>query len=302
MKIIDGVNLNAIPTQKFKDIGISIRFQNELKDETAAARSLLALMLCDRCKVYDTKEKMTKKQDELYGAVLGTQTLGYGKSHVIEFRCKVIHPSYVTNEDSYLKNVFSFLKEIIFHPLLNEEVFEESKKVLISKSKRMIDDPSQLVISEGLKAAGTNTPLGISSLGELKHIEKLCLQDVQNAYTSMLNEDCIQVLVCGDVLEKEIFSYVKNFPFKERSQKFASYYVVSNDDEKQKKYMYKNISQSYLMMVWFTNISLLDTKYYALRLANAVLGQYSSSLLFQEVREKRSLCYTIYSNIISNSF
>ncbi len=299
MKIIDGVNLNAIPTQKFKDIGISIRFQNELKDETAAARSLLALMLCDRCKVYDTKEKMTKKQDELYGAVLGTQTLGYGKSHVIEFRCKVIHPSYVTNEDSYLKNVFSFLKEIIFHPLLNEEVFEESKKVLISQSTRMIDDPSQLVISEGLKAAGTNTPLGISSLGELKHIEKLCLQDVQNAYTSMLNEDCIQVLVCGDVLEKEIFSYVKNFPFKERSQKFASYYVVSNDDEKQKKYMYKNISQSYLMMVWFTNISLLDTKYYALRLANAVLGQYSSSLLFQEVREKRSLCYTIYSNIIS---
>ena len=100
-----------------------------------------------------------------------------GKSHVIEFRCKVIHPLYVTNEDSYLKNVFSFLKEIIFHPLLNEEVFEESKKVLISKSKRMIDDPSQLVISEGLKAAGTNTPLGISSLGELKHIEKLCLQD-----------------------------------------------------------------------------------------------------------------------------
>ena len=163
MKIIDGVNLNVIPTQKFKDIGISIRFQNELKNETAAARSLLALMLCDRCKVYDTKEKMTKKQDELYGAVLGTQTLGYGKSHVIEFRCKVIHPLYVTNEDSYLKNVFSFLKEIIFHPLLNEEVFEESKKVLISKSKRMIDDPSQLVISEGLKAAGTNTPLGISS-------------------------------------------------------------------------------------------------------------------------------------------
>ena len=53
---------------------------------------------------------MTKKQDELYGAVLGTQTLGYGKSHVIEFRCKVIHPSYVTNEDSYLKNVFSFSK------------------------------------------------------------------------------------------------------------------------------------------------------------------------------------------------
>ena len=62
MKIIDGVNLNAIPTQKFKDIGISIRFQNELKDETAAARSLLALMLCDRCKVYDTIKRKNDKE------------------------------------------------------------------------------------------------------------------------------------------------------------------------------------------------------------------------------------------------
>ena len=92
MKIIDGVNLNAIPTQKFKDIGISIRFQNELKDETAAARSLLALMLCDRCKVYDTKKNRQRNKDRIVWAVLGTQTLGYGKSHVIEFRCKVIHP------------------------------------------------------------------------------------------------------------------------------------------------------------------------------------------------------------------
>ena len=60
MEIINGVNLSVISTQKFKDIGISIRFQNELKKETSAARSLLAIMLCDRCKLYNSKEKMTK--------------------------------------------------------------------------------------------------------------------------------------------------------------------------------------------------------------------------------------------------
>lgn len=299
MEIINGVNLSVISTQKFKDIGISIRFQNELKKETSAARSLLAIMLCDRCKLYNSKEKMTKKQDELYGAVLGTQTLGYGKSHVIELRCKIIHPSYVPNGRDYLKNVFSFLKEILFEPLLNEEVFEESKKVLISKAKRMKDDPSQCVISEGLKAAGSNTPLEISSLGELRQIENLCLQDIKDAYKTMINEDRVQFLVCGDVFEEEITFYIKKFPFQIRNKIFDSYYTVSNHKEKEIKYMYKNISQSYLMMVWFTGISLLDSRFYALRLANAILGQYSSSLLFQEVREKRSLCYSIYSNLIS---
>lgn len=32
---------------------------------------------------------------------------------------------------------------------------------------------------------------------------------------------------------------------------------------------------------------------------NAMLGQYSTSLLFQNVREKNSLCYSIYSNLIA---
>ena len=52
-------------------------------------------------------------------------------------------------------------------------------------------------------------------------------------------------------------------------------------------------------MLWETNTSICDKDYYALRLANAMLGQYPTSLLFQEVREKRSLCYSIYSSLIS---
>ena len=32
---------------------------------------------------------------------------------------------------------------------------------------------------------------------------------------------------------------------------------------------------------------------------NAMLGQYSTSLLFQNVREKNSLCYSIYSSLIA---
>ena len=53
------------------------------------------------------------------------------------------------------------------------------------------------------------------------------------------------------------------------------------------------------MMTWFTNTSVVDQDYYPMRVANAMFGQYSTSLLFQEVREKRSLCYSIFSNLIS---
>ena len=157
----------------------------------------------------------------------------------------------------------------------------------------MIDDPSQLVISEGLKAAGTNTPLGISSLGELKHIENYVFRMYKMHIHLCLMKIAFRFLFVEMFWKRKYSLMLKIFHLRSRSQKFASYYVVSNDDEKQKKYMYKNISQSYLMMVWFTNISLLDTKYYALRLANAVLGQYSSSLLFRKL-EKKEVYVTLY--------
>ena len=78
MKIIEGVNLHFIKTKKFKDIGIHIRFRNQLDEKSAVTRSLLALMMSDRCKKYDSKKKMNDILDQMYGASLQAQTAGYG--------------------------------------------------------------------------------------------------------------------------------------------------------------------------------------------------------------------------------
>ena len=86
MQITNGIQVQFIPTTKFKDIGISVRFRNTLQDGKSAKRSLLALMLVDRCQKYDTKLKMSEMQDELYGATLTAQTAGFGASQIIELR------------------------------------------------------------------------------------------------------------------------------------------------------------------------------------------------------------------------
>ena len=83
MQITNGIQVQFIPTTKFKDIGISVRFRNTLQDGKSAKRSLLALMLVDRCQKYDTKLKMSEMQDELYGATLTAQTAGFGASQIL---------------------------------------------------------------------------------------------------------------------------------------------------------------------------------------------------------------------------
>lgn len=294
-----GVRIHEIQTKKFKDIGISVRFQNKLQRKNACARSLLALMLCDRSKTYDTKKKMSNQQDALYGATLNAQTAGYGASQIIEIRSKIVHPRYVKDGGTIMMEWLGFLKEILFAPLLNEEAFQESKHILLSKIERMMDDPGQYVISECLKLAGEHTYLGVSALGEKQDVEALCLDDVKKAYEQMMKDDVIDVIVCGDLTSAIVDGVKKELSFAPRSTYFDSYYAAQNDLHDQVNEEYKDISQSYIMMTWFTNTKITDEDYYPLRVANAMFGQYSTSLLFQEVREKHSLCYSIFSNLIS---
>lgn len=299
MKINEGVRLHQIKTTKFKDIALSIRFQNALEKKTACARSLLALMLCDRSQKFDTKKKMSDQQDALYGATLHAQTAGFGASQIIDIRSKVVNPRFVNDGEEMMKEWVLFMKEILFQPLLTQESFEESKHILLSKIERMMDDPGQYVISRGLKLAGKQIPLGISALGEKQDVEALTLKDIEMAYEQMISEDAIDIILCGDFDEQMKKSIVNELTFEARPGKFTSHYVASNEEQETQSEEYKNISQSSIMMTWFSNIDVLDADYYPLRVANAMFGQYSTSLLFQEVREKNSLCYSIFSNLIS---
>lgn len=299
MKLHNGIHLHVVSTSKFKDIGISVRFMNRLEEKQATLRSLLALMICDRCEKYPTKKMMSKRMDELYGAVFNAHTVGYGAAQVLDIRMKIIDPRYAPHS-SLLEHAFDFLQETLLHPLFTEDTLTENKAILQAKMERMRDEPSQYAVSQGLKLAGEGLPLGISALGEIEHIKEITLDDVQKAHQRLFQEDRIDILVCGDVQESYLKELVKaRFSSSKKDAAFKSYYAADMDRETKESIEYRHISQSSIMMTWFTDTSMNDKDYFALKIANAMFGQYPTSFLFQEVREKNSLCYSIYSNMIS---
>ena len=74
-------------------------------------------MLVDRTSTYDTKLKLQKQLDYLYGANLYYKVTGYGKGHVLEIKSQVLNERY-TNQ-SLLKEQFELLYEVLEKPLLN---------------------------------------------------------------------------------------------------------------------------------------------------------------------------------------
>ena len=284
-------------TAKFKDIVISVRFLCPLTSQQALVRSILSAMLQDRSEKYSTKTLVTEALDDLYGASIVSRTVTYGKAHMLEFRCKVLNEKFCTT--AHLEKQFELVHQFLFHPLFSEESFHEAKDNLISAVRRKIDKPSSYALNQAMLMMGENTPLISACFPSIDQIQAITLADIQQAWCSMMKENHIAVLVQGDIDEDVICRYVKRFlPFEQSADCIETEYLIQRrgfQESSQVKY----IDQTMLVMMFETSMKSSDPDFWKLRCANALFGQLPTSLLFQEVREKRSLCYSIYSSIMS---
>lgn len=303
-KLNENVKLNCIQNPKFKDVAISINFLNQITNLKATTNTLLALMLTDRCAKYETKKKMNEVSDHLYGATLSARTLTYGNAHCLELRSRIINPMYVNESNALLSDWIQWLHEVICHPLMvhdifSEDSFNEAKRLLKSKILRRNDDASSYSILKAFEIAGRNQSLSISSKGDLDVLEKLTIEEVTQSYFDMLAHDQIEIVVLGQIDEQQVTTLFKNtFDFNDRTTCVdPSYMVACHEFENQSEE--KDLPQTNLTLVYATQTRVTDCEFAALKVANGILGQLPSSYLFQVVREQNSLCYSIFSNLIS---
>lgn len=296
-------HVHFIKTDKFKDVTISVRFLSDLKERKSSARALLAAMLCDRSKKYNTKALMSEKCDQCYGASINAKTLVYGKKQAVEFKISAINEKYA--QSTLFEKQIDFLKELIFNPWTNEDgsfkepLIEEAKNNLKALIDRKKDNPSSNAMDEACRLMGKDQPLAISNLGTKEIVDSITADELLNEYRSMLEKDAPEIFVVGDFNEERAEKLIKaKLPlnYKDESQQVTYQTVCDENREENKK---RAISQTTCVVLALTNTTIADEDYWAMRVGNGLFGQLPTSFLFQEIREKRSLCYSIYSSMLS---
>lgn len=301
--IAKNVTLNCIHSKKFKDICISINFLNKGTKISATERCLLSMMLVDRCNKYNTKKEMSDMCDHLYGCSLGSRVLTYGKAHCIELRSKIINPVYIHENHNIMNDWLNFIHEVIFNPFIvdgkfDDNLFDENKKILYSRIKRKEDEAQSYTVSRLLDMV-KDYPLGIKARGDLESLKNISKEDIFKQYQQLLNEDQIEIIVCGDFDEKQITKQILDkLNFKDRNEEIETFYVIDSNDYGNVKEE-KNYSQTNIAILYSTGVSITDKLFPVLKVCNGIFGQLPSSFLFQVVREQHSLCYSISSNLIS---
>lgn len=284
--------MNYISSNKFSDVSVAIRTQLPLERSTITAYNILVYMLKTKTKLFKTKQALISNLNEAYGMKLACGLSSYGADLILTTRIQYIRSDWIEEED-YIHKVKEITDQVLFHSVLDEASFEEAKYLYRNKLTRILDDPDGLAIYTCLTTLNTNHEISIPIQGSQDDLDQLTLQDIQNVYSAYLKADK-HIFVCG-CLDEEMKTYLERM---DSSSKLNSTRSLLPILDYQEEIIEKNISQSSIALVYATSTDILSEDYYKMFVMNSLLGQSPTSLLFEEVREKHSLCYSISSYLI----
>lgn len=284
--------MNYISSNKFSDVSVAIRTQLPLESSTITAYNILVYMLKTKTELFKTKQALISNLNEAYGMKLACGLSSYGADLILTTRIQYIRSDWIEEED-YIHKVKEITDQVLFHSVLDEASFEEAKYLYRNKLTRILDDPDGLAIYTCLTTLNTNHEISIPIQGSLDDLDQLTLQDIQNVYSAYLKADK-HIFVCG-CLDEEMKTYLERM---DSSSKLNSTRSLLPILDYQEEIIEKNISQSSIALVYATSTDILSEDYYKMFVMNSLLGQSPTSLLFEEVREKHSLCYSISSYLI----
>lgn len=298
-----GISLTVIPTEKFKTIRLFIRFSTPHTRKKATSRTLLTSLLETNSLNYPTQTALSAKLAELYGASFGLNVSKRGNLHQVNVSMTVVNGKYIEQEDVFSQAV-QFLKEILFYPNICDNQFEQTtfeleKKNLIAYLESVQEDKQTLA---SLKVQelyfNKNEDQKTPSFGEVSDLEKLTASDLNETYRQMLEEDCIDIFVVGDLSPEVVQKEIAQLPFAQGLRQTTDiFYRQPLENQIREEKLTQEVLQAKLNLAYATNIYYDDRKRYPLMIFNGLFGGFPHSKLFLNVREKASLAYYASSSV-----
>lgn len=295
----EGVTLMLIPKENYKSANIAVYIKRPLLREEATYNSLLPAVLRSSTMHYPTPMAIAKRLQSLYGSTLGVSADKMGERHVLSFRLGTVADRYLP--EPIFAQGLELLGEVLFSPTVREEGFlpeylSIEKEILEEDIRSKINDKGRYALERCMEIMCENEPYGISEDGYIEDLEKIDEKNLYAYYRKVLAESPMDIVVAGNFDRDEVFAKVRMMFSAERGE------IVTIPSEShqavaaEKSFVERMaVTQAKLVMGYRTQVDLLHKDYYAAVLYSAVLGGGAHSKLFLNVREKHSLCYSIYS-------
>jgi predicted Zn-dependent peptidase len=193
----------------------------------------------------------------------------------------------------HLPLALDLLSDLVLHPRLDPADIEKERRVVLEEIKMVEDDPDDLIHDLFAQQFWRDHPLGRPVLGARQTLQAITRQDVRDHLHDFYQPDRVIVAAAGDLEHDHVVELVSDALGKWEGRAVpvngsspTSYLTVHHED--------RDSAQLHLVL-GAEGLSYNHQNRHAFYLLNAILGSSMSSRLFQEIREKRGLAYSIYS-------
>ncbi|MFC5753484.1 M16 family metallopeptidase [Actinomadura rugatobispora] len=178
------------------------------------------------------------------------------------------------------------------------EDVEAERGVILEEIHMRDDDPGDLIHDEFSIALYGDAPLGRPILGTVESINALTRDRIHGYYTRHYVPQNLVVAVAGNIDHDEVVRLVTR-AFEDRlgGDDVPAAPRIDGDPvpaAPSVRVLDKDTEQAHVILGG-VGVSRTDERRFALGVLNAALGGGMSSRLFQEIREKRGLAYSVYS-------
>lgn len=210
---------------------------------------------------------------------------------------------YIKVLDQQIAQAVDLLSDLFHHSRFDAREIEKEKQVVLEEIRTVRDDPEDFVQELHARDVFRRHPLGRSILGKRATMERIRRRDLRRYLQTKYRPEQTVIAIAGNFSLKDliprlnssfgswagaappVFSSVPRHPPKIHGGTFVHT---------------KRLLQTHLCL-GFRGLPLGHPDRYAASTLNALFGGGVSSRLFQEIREKRGLAYTIYSHLSSFS-
>ena len=242
--------------------------------------------------------KGTKKRTAMdiavaFDSVGGSSNASTGKEHT-SYYAKV--------SDKALPIAVDVIADMLTSSLIDETEFENERPVILEELAMNDDDPQDVVHEAFSTAVLGDHPLGRPIGGTVEAITSVSRAAVWEHYQKNYRPQDLVVAAAGSVDHQELIKLVERglseagwdlgLAAKPVPRRLLNPAKITRGNKLQ--VIHRPISQVNIL-VGSEGLSVDDSRRYSMGILNTVLGGGMSSRLFQEIREKRGLAYSVYS-------
>jgi predicted Zn-dependent peptidase len=278
----NGIRIVTLRMPHFRSVSMGVWVDAGARDETPDESGLSHLI--EHMIFKGTRRRSAFRIAKEFDAI-GGYTNAFTSMETTCYHAKVL--------DNHLGAMVDILSDIFLNSLFDASELNREKPIILQEISMMEDSPDDYIHQLAGTAFWGDHALGRSILGPPENIERFSADILKKFFSRLYQPDRIIIAASGNLSHQQIVDLVgmefeKIEPgtgFPERIQPKTQTGIYLH---------HRELEQSHICLST-PGLSIHDPRRFAGSLLNTIVGGNMSSRLFQEIREKRSLAYTVYS-------